>query len=403
MQKKVISAFSLLFIISLFSLTGCAVKPDASSVHSAVIETSGVNQYKAVRLTPDIYNAANSDLSDLLVKDGDGENVPYFFDTGSANTYASREVYQLALINSYVKDDSFFFDYKLAVDRSGDTLATSIEFSSMDAGFAKEVDVYGSHDNTHWDFVQKDMIYLIDGKLKLEIEFIQPQKFTHYRLRLTNNLEQIAFDTAKLVYSVEIIEESFFIESLEPVFTVESEDKMTDIIINNVKNLRLCDVTIHTDSMFKRNVHRPQGGSKELYNLSLNGASYSDTTIPLSWYIPHGDTFIITIDDGDDKPINVSGVTVRYYADDVVFSGENGGSFTLEFSGDSAKTAPVYDIERYKNDILKGAVDSVPLGEIRYAINEASPVRDYKLVFNIVIVVITLLLGTLILLRLKKK
>ena len=398
MWKKAISIIFLLFLV------GCAaVDSDVSKTHTAGIEISGVNEYKAVRLTPQIYNSSNYDLSDLLIKDSSGEDVPYFLNTGSSSAHITREVYQMSLINSYIKDDKFYFDYMLAVERDGDMLSTSIEFTTKDTGFAKEVDVYGSFDNMHWEFVQSDKIYSIDDKSKLEIKLARPQKYTHYRLELANNLEQIAFSAVCLVYHVEMYEESFFIESLEPAFTVESADRKTDIIIEGLHNLRLCDVTIHTESMFMRNAGRPQGGSKELYNLTLNGTSYSDTTMPLGWYIPRGETFIITIDDGDDKPIAVSSVTVRYYADDVVFKGESGGVYTLEFSGNAEKRAPVYDIERYKNDILKGEIDSAAIGEINYAIDEAPPERDFKLVFNIVIVAVTLLLGVVILLKLKKK
>ena len=93
---------------------------------------------------------------------------------------------------------------------------------------------------------------------------------------------------------------------------------------------------------------------------------------------------------------------MRYYADDVVFEGNIGGNYTLEFGRDATKAAPVYDIERYKNDVLKGTIDKVVIGEIHYSTEEIAPERDFKLVFNIIIVIITLLLGTVILFKLKR-
>ena len=397
MWKK---AISILFVLV---LSGCAANSDTSFAHTATIEISGDNQYKAVRLTPQIYNASNRDLSDLLIKDSQGENIPYFINSGSQKAYSNRETYQMALINSYIKDDSFYFDYKLAAAQSSDIISTSIEFATVNTNFAKEVDVYGSYDNIHWDYVQNDKIYSIDNKEKLTIEFARPQKFTHYRLKLANNLEQISFDAVHLIYNVETSEETYFVENLEPFFTIESGDKRTTIIIDGLKNLRLCDITIHTGSMFKRNAYTQQGVSTELYNLSLNGTSYANTTIPLNWIISQDEKYSITIADGDDKPIDISGVSVRYFADDIVFEGKAGDDYKLEFGSDANKAAPVYDIERYKNDILKGTIDKATIGIIQYAAEEIMPGRDYKLVFNIVIIVITLLLGTVILLKLKKK
>ncbi|MDR0424087.1 MAG: hypothetical protein LBH39_01275 [Clostridiales Family XIII bacterium] len=276
-------------------LAGCAANAAISFAHTAAIEAGGENRYKAVRLTPQIYNASNSDLSDLSIKDGNGENVPYFINTGFEMAYSDREAYPL--------------------------------------------------------------------------------------------------------------EQTHFIESFEPVFTVRSGGKRTNIVIEGLKNLRLCDISIHTDSMFKRNVYTAHGIGKELYNISLDGASYVDTTIPMGWSIPQEEAYSITIDDGDDKPISVSRVTVRYYADDLVFEGNAGHSYTLEFSGDPEKTAPVYDIGRYKGDILKGTIDRAAIGEIRYMYEpeEIQPGRDYRTVFNIVVIIVALLLGTVIVMRLRKR
>jgi len=395
MTNKIVSVFLIILLLVFYSITALA--------HTAKIEIEGENRYKAIRLTPQIYSAANSNLSDLLIKDSRGESVPYFINTGSKTESVNREAYSMELINSYLMEDNFYFDYKLATTRSGDTISTSIDFVTRNANFAKEVDVYGSYDNVHWDFVQKDKIYSIDDKSKLTIEFEHPQKFTHYRLKLANNLEQIYFDTVNCIYSVETSEETYFIQNLEPEFRVESGEKTTSIVIEGLKNLRLNDITIHTDSMFKRNARAPNGVNKEIFNLSLNDTSYSDTTIPLYWYISPDESFIVTIADADDKPIQVNGVTARYYADEIVFEGDSNEVYTLEFGEDPAKTAPVYDIERYKSEILRGAIDKVVIGEITYEeAEEPAPGRDYRLIFNIVIVIVTLLLGTVIVLKLRK-
>ena len=278
-MKKIISLLLALCFLS-FS-------PVVILASTAKIEIDGENQYKALRLTPQIYNAANSDLSDLLLKNSKGETVPYF------------------------------------------------------------------------------------------------------------------------IYRTKMGKEDYFIESLAPKFTTQSfdkNDKKTDIMIDGLKNMRLHDVTIDTDSMFKRTITIPNGRTKEIYNLSLNGVSEVDTTISLGGQIAYDDTYVMTIDDADDKPINVNNITVRYYADELVFEGKAGEVFTLEFGEDPTKTAPVYDIERYKDEILKGTIDRVAISEIddTTAKKAVSTERDYKFLFNIVIITITLLLGVVILVKLKR-
>ena len=379
---------------------------NAADAHSAAITVTpgGESQYKAIRLTPPIYNAANSNLSDILIKDNNGENTPYFINSGTKDVSSRRETYPMDLINAYLKDDNYYFDYKLAAEGSGDTISSSIEFTTGNNNFAKEVDVYGSYDNIHWDYVQNDILYSIEGRSKLSIDFWQPQKYTHIRLKLANNLERVAFNEVRLVYVINIFDEKYFIEDITPAFNVENGDKSTNIIVEGLKHLRLYEITIQTDSMFQRVAYTPNGTSKELYNLSLNGTSYSDTTIPLYWQIPTEDNYVITIMDADDKPIQVNGISVRYYADEVIFEAAQDKTYTLEFRGDPTIAAPIYDIARYKEEILKGEIDRAAIGEISYApIVEIPPERDYQFIFNIVIVAVALLLGAVTIMRLRKK
>jgi len=371
--------------------------------HDAVINIEGENIYKAVRITPAVYNAAHKNLSDLLIKNENGENVPYFINSSLQKTNSIREAYPMILINSYIKDDYFFFDYVLAFPRESDTIATSLEFSTNNTGFAKRVELFGSYDNIYWEFIQSDMLYVVDSKSKLAINFNNPQKYTHYRLRLANNMERISFTEVNLVFNQEISEETYFIESFVPAFTVENEDRRTKIIIEGLKNLRLCDIVIETDSMFIRTASAPWGIQKELYNLSVNGTSYTDTALPLNRQISQDEKFILFINNGDDKPIDIRGITARYFADDLVFQAEAGSAYSLEFGVDLTRAAPVYDIERYKTEILKGPIDRLMLGEITFA--PPPPERKefpLKLAFNIVVALIALVLGVLIVLKLKK-
>jgi hypothetical protein len=371
--------------------------------HDADIVIKGENRYKSLRLTPQVYNASHNRLIDILIRDSSGEIVPYFINSSLQDTNTSRETLPLALVDSYIKDDYFFFDYKLAVERNSDIISTSMELSTTHSGFAKSVDVYGSHDGMNWDYVQNDTLYAVEGKSKLAIDFNRPQKFTHYRLRLNNNLERIFFQTVELVYSITLSEEIWFIESFIPSYTVESEDKRTKIIVEGLKNLRLYDLTLETDSMFSRNVRAPEGIKKELYHLSISDSIYTDTTLPLDRHVARDTLYTLTIDDADDKPINIKSITVRYYADDLVFEGRAGNTFTMEFGVDSIKTAPLYDIARYRDEILKGPIDQLSLGAIRYAEAPAEPKMVIpKIIFNIVVILVTLLLAVLIVFRLRK-
>jgi hypothetical protein len=372
--------------------------------HTATIENGGSYKYKAVRLTPEIYNNAKSDLSDILVKDEKGEKVPYFINTSYQKIYKEAEQFPMSLINSYIKDDAFYFDYKVAQLPSRDIICTSIELTTKNTNFAKEIEVFGSYDNKFWEKVQDDTLYRVDGNTKLEIVFNSPQKFTYYRFKLANNLEKIVFDTVILRYNRSTSEKGYFSESITPKFSVEEKDKLTYIHIENLKHLRLAAIVLETDSMFKRIAFTPMNTNVEIYNLSFNNTTYTDTRIPLNGQISNEDILTVTINNNDDKPINIKAVTAKYFADELVFDGTNRGAIHITFGNDNNIKAPVYDISSYKDEILKGKIDKLQIKEIKLEKVQEQPKQyDYKTIFNIIIVIVALLLGALILLKLKKK
>ena len=394
MLRKIIS---LTFILLIFCQTVFA--------HTAEIENSGAGRYKSVRLTPEIYNNANSDLSDLRLRDDKGEDLPYFIRGGpTINLENVSESYSMSLINAYSKDDEFYFDYRLASKPGGDIIATSLKFWTDDAGFAKNISLYGSYDNRNWDFIKNDTLYNVDGRQKLEIFFGKEQKFTHYRVKLGNNLEKISFSEARLIYSADTRSEAYFSQTLEPDFSVETRGRETEITIKKTKNLRLAYVTIETDSMFKREVSAPFGTGKELYNLTFGETNYSDTTLLFGGNIIPGDELVLTVHNGDDKPININKITMAYYADDLIFEDNGSAVYALDFEANGGKTAPVYDIARYKDEILKGAIDSLEIKEVTFKSPAPAPESyDYQMVFNITVVAVAIILGLVILFRLRRK
>jgi len=374
--------------------------------HMATMENRGENRYKSIRLTPEIYNNANSDLSDLRILDGYGEYVPFFIHNMDERDYIETTRYLMSLTDSYVRYDNFYFDYTLAEEFERDIVATSIEFTTGDSTFAKTVHVYGSHDGIHWIFVQQDQLYRVGNHSKLEIIFNLPQRFTHYRFRLNNNLERISFDTVYLTHSVATTQRQYFVETLSPGINIEEnrDRNITNIYVEGIKHLRLREITIHTDSMFQRTVMVPRLGVElELYNLSFGYTSYRNTTIPLNRSISRDDIFVLNILNGDDRPINVTGVTVMYYADDLIFEGGNNENLTLSFGGGSHINAPVFDIVRYREEILRLDIDRLEISEIIFGevVPEPEP-RDFSVIFNMVIVTVSVLLGLVILVKLKK-
>ncbi|MDR1067333.1 MAG: hypothetical protein LBL35_07900 [Clostridiales bacterium] len=374
------------------------------------VNSSGENRYKSVRLTPKIYNNSHISLYDILITDENGENRPYFIHSSFQTVNDATSEYPLELVNAYVKDNASYFDYKAEMRENEDIAATSVEFTSPDSNFAKNVEALGGYDGVHWEYIQNDQLYKVNSSEKMSITFDDVQRYVYYRFKLLYNAENISFSEASLLYREKNVENIFFVESFDPAFKVRQGDGRTYIDIYGLKNLRLADVNILTENMFKRDVESSLGTVKTLYNLSLNGESYSDATLTFDHDLSTDDVFTLTIYDGDDSPIDINGVTVRYYADEIIFDGSESARYMISFGDPDASEPPEYDIKSYKDEILKGGVDALVMDEraVDAAIERMADVteekkRDYTIVFNIVILAAAASLGAVIVSKLRKK
>ena len=368
--------------------------------HSATVKNSGENKYKAVRLTPEIYANAKENLGDIRIIDADGRAVPYFINSKTVSQQSELQSYPLELVDAYVKDDNYYFDYKATQTEGQDIIATALRFETQNTNFAKQVQVFGSHDNKNWTPIQEDSIYKVQDSEKLVINFAGQQKYTHYRLKLGNNLEQIAFSKAELEYSLYAVEQNYFVQQLNPEFSVKQNGKTTIVEISGVDKLKLNSIEIVTDSFFKRQV-RIFGSSQTLHNLELNGQVYRDLVFELDGNRAGVGVLALLIENQDDQPINVQGISVTYLADELVFEGR--GDCTVEF-GDATLFTPGYDIETYKEQILKDPIDRLEITGVEIVMPEPEPEPyDYQWVFNLVIIGVGAVLGIVIVVSVAKK
>lgn len=372
---------------------------------SATIKNSGSSDYKKIRLSQEICQNANIDLSDIIIKNQDGVETPYFIHSNNKVNSTVDNTYPLTLINTYIKENFYYFDYKVETQQDFDLLATSINFTSMDNNFVKSIELYGSYDNLHWEKIMDDKLYHVDGHIDMDITFIKPQKFTHYRIKIPNHLEQINFHNVSLEYSQTSTKQQYFEEVCEPKYTIEEQEKKTYINIEELANLRIHSIDIETDSMFQRDVSvKTTNQTQELYHLTFDGSTYTNTTFNINDTKMDTEITTLIIHNNDDIPIDIAGITVTYYADELVFAGNSDDIYTLEFTQADISSAPIYDIKLYQDEILKGDIDLLSIESIQFdnaVIKE--DIVDYKVIYNILIICITIILGIFILVKLTKK
>lgn len=405
MLMKVFRKSFVLFLLTLMIVTAAVVSA-AESVGRADFLFSGEKEYKAIRLVPEIYNHSNRDLSDLLLKDDYGNVLPYFINSyESMVSQAFIETTSLVVTYRFVKYGNSYVDFRVDVpNEHRDTLATSFIVQTNSSLFAKNVNVWGSHDGVEWVLIQNDSLYRVDGTEKLDIVFREIQRFTHYRIRIPNDgNNDLVIAGALLEYNRYTVEKNFFTESFTPAFDVTHEERHTIIEIHGLRNVSISEVTIHTDSRFRRSVSFAERQMRELYNLYFaSGEQYQNLTLNFDGYIERGDATIVMIYNGDDSPIDIESITLTYLADELVFRIGAGSGGTLTFGNPAIHLPPAYDIANYKALILAQGYDLLSLRNITIGEMEEAPVpRDFTMIFNIVVVTIAILLAFVILRQLR--
>lgn len=373
---------------------------------NARIIDSGNQKYKAIKLTPQIYNNTVENLADLEIFDEKKQPVPYFINSFYESQISENNIYEMELINSFVNDEDYYFDYAVKRLDTKDLFATSIEVEPDRNVFAVRLDVYGSNNNENWKLIQEDVLYNVDGNKKLEIVFKYTKKYTHYRIKIYNNIEKVSFSSVKLKYNKVLHKKEYFTETFMPDFSIEEKENSTVIKVRGLKNLKMCSLSLITPSMFKRNVTFDGRTSKMLYNLSFEKVEYKDLTLPMEPYKVTSDTSEIVIDNKDDRPIKVSTIVATYLADELVFESSGSAEYTLKFGNSEIYDPKSYDLSNYKEYILSEGYDLLSIEDVK-----GSPAKeplstkepyDYKLIFNIAISIVAIVLGVIIFLKIKK-
>jgi len=399
MIKRIIA--SIVIFITLSSTSVYAL--DFS--YNASIDNSGDKRYKAIKLTSEIYNNILGNMADIVLYDKNNEPIPYFINSFVENEIETKKNYEMKIINSFVKDNYFYYDYTLESPKNEDVTATSIEVQTDKESFAKEVEIFGGYDNVRWEKIQDDILYNVDGNKKLEISFDSVKKYTFYRFKISNNLEKVSFSSVALKYNQTLQKKEYFTDIISPNFTTEERGNTTVINIEDLKNLKLSSITLKTDSIFKRNVTFNGRAFKMLYNLDFESTKYRDLTIQLDNYRVDNEKVELLIENKDDKPIKILGFEAKCLVDEIVFGNSESSTYTLKFGNSEINIPKSYDISNYKEQILKEGYDVLSIKKIIEKQKPDGPTKthyDYKLFFNIAVLVVALVLGAIILRKLKK-
>ena len=361
--------------------------------------------YKAVKLTPDIYANTKSNLADILIMSDSGEPVPYFIQNQASAYEHTDAIYPMTQNALLIKNNVRYYDYFVSsIPENQDIIATSIKIYAQ-GQFVKTVSIQGSYDGAYWENAVNYTIYNVDGSQRLDIPLSPALKYTWYRFGVPFADDPIHIDKVELYYSSAEWHLTSFTEHLSPLFSMEQAGRKSVITIKDVKNLPIINISLSSNSMFKRMVSVAHT-KKTLFNLRFNDNTYQDLTIPLYEYASKEDSLKLNITNNDDLPIQVDSIDVEYRTAYLVFEAPKSKRAYVYYGCPAIETPPYYDITEYKDLVINHGYVIHALGDPEILNMEPSPEPsnspDYSMYYNIVIGLTAAVLIVIIVIRLQK-
>lgn len=392
------------FVYMLPVFTVIEAKEKSKDWHfSKSIDISENNKYQALFLDDEVYGGADEDLKDLRIVNSKGQFVPFYIESGFSVSQEQNIVYSSTLANTAKKDQNTIFDFRITpIKENEDVLGDTLLIELPNTDFLKHVEIYGSYDGNQWEYIKKNDLYRTDRLEKKMINLGTEHKYSFYRVKVLDNVENLIFKQLQLVHNTRDIKWNDYKKTSKPTFNIKEDTKLTNITIQNKNRLKIKRIMLDVDGNFTRaySVYDSKDkeiqvdGENDLYNINFKNVQINDTTITAVNPIMQPN-FTIKINNQDNLPLDIKGIKVEYFVDKLIFEDQGIGPYKLLY-GNGNVEAPKYDIENFKQYIQK---ENLALGKLKGQ-KIVSPIEESqkpwwfqtKIWFNAVIIAVSLVL-----------
>ena len=351
------------------------------------IDTTAWQQEQSVSLTapglirlnvsPETMNIALPQLADLRLLSPSGLESPYVIEWPVADS--PREVSPLAFKASLTDQSTV-----LEIETGTTTAIEAVSLESPAASFIKAARIEGSNDGAQWhELAANEVLFRQSGGAgRLRIPFASG---SWRSLRITVDDKRnnpVPFTAARLLLT------GTKAATLPHAVTIEAREEkpqQTKLTLNlGAANITLAALRFAVgDAVFSRRVTlsylrdnngqtvENSIGNADIYRVTADGLSTASLVIPLLHTVPTA-RVIVTIQNGDSPPLNITGIEAERYPVSLMFSASETGPWKL-ISGNATAIAPHYDLLELKQYLGKAGVTSLKPGELIANANYKAP------------------------------
>ncbi len=355
---------NLLLIISvLFSITAFSQIENYNYKRS--IEKPSEQWHKIV-ISDEIYNKVNQDLSDLriygLSASGDTVEAPFII-KNTKDKVVNRQVDFIAINNSQ-NENGYFFTFEMEeLD-----VINKIELRFSQRNFNWLIKLEGSQNQQDWYTVLDNYRILSINNEYTNYQFtslsFENSKFNFYRLFIETNVKPNLLSTKILDYSIEKgLFNNSHIKSTQTIDDKRNKQTRIDIDLLMPLPVSLINIDVADTFDFYRpisikylvdSVQTEKGmiyNYQSLANYTLN--SVEDNSFSLGNKIVKKIRLIIS--NGNNQPLSINNISVKHSINELYARFTVPASYYLVY-GYTANNRPVYDIQRFENNIPESII-----------------------------------------------
>jgi len=363
--------------------------------------------FVAVSLTPQIYQHAKGDLSDVRVLNSKGEAVPYTFLRQDSSFIETKENRYLTEVEARREKERDVYDFKTESSIAQDILIDGLDIWVDQSGdYLFEVIIWGSYDGLTFDEITRGTVYKVKEHRSDVLEFNQSQKYTTYRVQTnqtTNSLVPLNVSGRKRtrLLKTDTFSGSKEVSFLTPFSQVET-GTISVLTLDKLTNLPITSLTLETQSLYRRFITitaKNLVGDEQLYTgegarFYLDNGQLAMPSINIRRARDFYQTLEIKIENKDDAPLKLDGIRVNYFPDQLVFNVLPEETYRIAY-GDPSLRAPEYDLSRVVGNLHELIAGEMTIGSINQVVVPAVSDNEVgtKLVFNLAIIFAGILLA----------
>lgn len=302
-----------------------------------------------------LWNQAQPDLADLRIADETGQEVPYVLWRPEPASAASRV--PASLINvGRTTDGSPAATATLDFGGQAPTLTGLVLELGGPSRFMRQVILQGSHDQQAWtELATPDYVYDLSeqgGARSTHLRITHPARFRYVRVLIPDmGFEPLTIVSGTGETAAPAALPLQDVYAGKPTLSRVGQDKTSTHIIDLGAARPLRELTIaagvknyhraiSVEGSEDGNAWRPLG-TGVVYNYDVQGRTGSNPPVRFQECVCRH--LRLTIRDGDDKPLPVTGVTLRGLPAGLLFEARQGAQYWV-FAGNPGAERPSYDL-----------------------------------------------------------